>query len=141
MLHFTEECKGMLEGKRATTRCLPDEKLVAHNPSLTTPFEEVSVTGGASCSVALRSLLSWCHTNFSRTCHTGEQSVCDSSLILSVLLCNMQGKPLEELVNGKDLKHLWTTTAISPLGPASLWGHSQTQKCPSSTGCAQMRVG
>lgn len=40
--------KGMLEGKRATTRCLPDEKLVAHNPSLTTPFGEVSVAGGAS---------------------------------------------------------------------------------------------
>lgn len=139
MLHFTEECKGMLEGKRATTRCLPDEKLVAHNPSLTTPFGEVSVTGGAHWPSGAFSAGA---TPTSHTrCHTGEQSVCDSSLILSLLLCNMQGKPLEELVNGKDLKHLWTTTAISPLGPASLWGHSQTQKCPSSTGCAQMRVG
>lgn len=40
--------KGVLEEKRAITRCLPDEKLIAHNPSLTTSFGEVLVTAGAS---------------------------------------------------------------------------------------------
>lgn len=38
----------MLEGKRATSRCLSDENLVAHSLSLTTLFVEVLVSGGAS---------------------------------------------------------------------------------------------
>lgn len=82
----------MLEG-----RWISDENLVAHNPSLTTSFGEVSVSGGASLLTGPQRLSQLVpHQLLS---HITQES--DLSVIL------VHGKPLEALVNEKELKHLW----------------------------------
>lgn len=84
------------------------------NTSLTTPFRKVLLTGGICLLTGPRGL-SQLRSNQLLRYMSHKKVICVSGLILLLLLCNLHGRPLKELVNDQDQKHLWAAIAMYPL--------------------------